>query len=55
MKSGEITDSEITDAKKALANSYMEVYDDPDSLVAWYKRFAVRGAAPSSRENIWKR
>lgn len=46
MKSGEITDSEITDAKKALANSYMEVYDDPDSLVAWYKRFAVRGAAP---------
>ena len=46
MKSGEITDSEITDAKKALANDYKEIYDDMNSLTSWYRASAVRGSKP---------
>ncbi len=56
VKQGDITDSEIDDAKRALANGYTEIYDDPWALINWYRAFAVRSVenAPEPSDYIGK-
>lgn len=43
VKQGEITDDEISDAKRAIENSLSELYDDAGALEDWYHTYALSG------------